>query len=357
MAAGTAVYPGSGNTYIKNHQATGNLVVSFSRNPKEFAFTRYAQYRTVKKDAGYYLRITAENAARIVGANLKEFVWPDGADRPTRNSGTEKFAFHDYKTARYDYDFTLGYKSREQADWNIQDIESSFHIQQAMTGRGVSIADVLQTTGNWDASHILDVDDGGTDVPGNTSGQSWELSTSQRQDIKRSLNVGTQLIRNHTLGKVKRKDLQLVMSPNTAMRLGESQEIIDFVKQAPDSWKMIQGDLSGLNSEFGMPDMLYGIPIVVDDTVLVSSARGAATATYANTLTDGNVFLLSRVGGIDSPGGGPSFSTLTGFFYEELTVETKDDPDNRRVNGHVVDDFQFVLTAPASGVFFRGTVE
>jgi hypothetical protein len=101
-----------------------------------------------------------------------------------------------------------------------------------MTLRGVGIGSALETTGNWDASHILDVDDGTTDVPGNTG--SWELSTSQRQDIKRSLNVARGLIHKHTLGVVKRRDLQLVVNPNTAMRLGESQEIIDFVKQAPN---------------------------------------------------------------------------------------------------------------------------
>ncbi len=356
MSAGTAVLPGGSNTYVKNHQATGNLVISFSRNPSKFPFARYVQYRKVTKDAGYYLRITAENAARVVGANLNEFVWPDGSDAPRRNSGTEKFAFLDYRTKRVAPDWTLGYKSRDQADWNIQDMETQFHVHQLMTLRGVSIGSALETTGNWDASHILDVDDGTTDVPGNTG--SWELSTSQRQDIKRSLNVANGLIHKHTLGVVQRSDLQLVMNPNTAARVGESQEIIDFVKQAPDSWKMIQGELSGLNSQWGLPDKLYGIPIVVDDTVVITTARGATTPTYSYNLTDGNAFLLSRPGGLVANAvSGPSFSTIMGFFYEESTVETKDDPDNRRVNGRTVDDVDWVMTAPASGCFLRGLTE
>jgi len=53
MSAGTAVYPGGSNTYVKNHAATGNLVISFSRNPKDFPFARYDQYKPVKKDSGY----------------------------------------------------------------------------------------------------------------------------------------------------------------------------------------------------------------------------------------------------------------------------------------------------------------
>lgn len=356
MAIGTASYPGGSNTYVKDHRATGNLVISFSRNAKDFPFNRYVQYRPVEKDAGYYLKITAENAARVVGSSFSEFVWPDGADAPRRNAGTEKFAFADYKTTRLAPDFTLGYKSRDQAGWDIQALEQAFHEQQAMTIRGVRIASVLQTTSNWDASHILDVDDGTTDVPGNTD--SWELSTTQRQDIKRSLNRGTQLIQQHTLGVVKRKDLVLVMNPVTAQRLGESQEIIDFIKQAPDSWKILRGEYENLNSQWGMPDMIYGVPIVVDDTVVVTTARGATTPTYAYTLDNGKCFLVARPGGLmANAAAGPSFSTLMGLFYEEMTVETKDDPDNRRVNGRVVEDYDIVPTAFVSGIFFRNCTE
>jgi len=292
----------------------------------------------------------------VIASKINEFVWPDGADAPRRNSGTELFKFLDYKTTRYAPDFTLGWKSRDQADWDIKGTEEAFHVHQAMTIRGTQIGAVAEDTTQWDASHILDVDDGVTDVPGNTG--SWEVSTSQRQDIKRSLNVGNALIHRHTLGVVKRKDLQLVMNPTTASRLGESQEIIDFVKQAPDSWKMIQGELSGLNAQWGMPDMIYGIPIVVDDTVVVTSARGATTPTYGYTYTDGHAFLMSRPGALVSNAApGPSFSTMMGFMYEELTVEIKDDPDNRRENGRVVDDIAWVMTAPASGIFFRNTIE
>ncbi len=72
MAVGTAVYPGQGpNTFVKSMQATDNLVVSYSRNPQDFPLARYVQYKSVTKDSGYYLVITAENAARIVGGNLR----------------------------------------------------------------------------------------------------------------------------------------------------------------------------------------------------------------------------------------------------------------------------------------------
>jgi hypothetical protein len=46
---------------------------------------------------------------------------------------------------------------------------------------------------------------------------------------------------------------------------------------------------------------------------------------------------------------GASFSTLTQMIYEDMTVETFEDAENRRTKGRVVDDYDIVLTAPASG--------
>lgn len=351
MAGGTPVYPGHGpNTFVKSMKATDNLTVSYSRNVNDFPLTRYIQYKDVTKDSGYYLKITAENAARIVGGKLNEWVWPDGADRPRREN-TEKFAFHDYKTTRYDYDFTLGYKTAQQADWNIRDTEAAFHAQQAMTGRTQAVHDMLKTTGNWETSHVADV----TGLLSNSG--SWELSTTQRQDIKRSLNYGRDLIRKHTLGVVKQSDLNLVFNPVTAQRLGESQEIVDYLKGSPEAWNQIKGR-SGKYADYNLPDSLYGYPLVVEDTVVVTSQRNAATTTYADALPDGNAYLLARPGALTSKAGsGPSFSSCMLFLLEELTVETKDDVDNRRTEGHVVDDYDPEMTSSISGFYFQNVIE
>ena len=60
--------------------------------------------------------------------------------------------------------------------------------------------------------------------------------------------------------------------------------------------------------------------------------------------------LVARVGALDAGVvGAPTFSTITCFEYENMTAETKDDPDNRRVKGRVVDDIDVEMTASASG--------
>ena len=349
---GTAAYPGGTNTYVKNHEATGSLVTSFSRNPSDFPLARYTQIRPVTQDAGYYLRITAENAARIVGMKLNEFVWPDGADRPRRNAGTEKFAFVDYRTQRYDFDFTLGYKAENQASWNIRDTEAAFHAQQAMTGRTVAVQQMLQNTANWDASHVI----AAAAVPGNTG--SWEVSTTTRTDIKRSINYGRTIIHQHTLGTVKKKDLLLVMNPVTARKIGESQELVDYMKGSPEARNEIRGDRAEKYSDFGVPDTLYGVEICVEDAVVVTSPRGASVPVFEYAMQDGIVLMMARPGGLVSKAGsGPSFSTAMVLAYEEMTVEDRNDVDNRRIEGHVVDDYAPALTAPVSGFYFTDVLE
>jgi hypothetical protein len=57
-------YPGGNNTFVKDLDASGRLITEFSRNPDEFALNSYIQLSNVQKAAGYYLKITPEEAAR-----------------------------------------------------------------------------------------------------------------------------------------------------------------------------------------------------------------------------------------------------------------------------------------------------
>lgn len=351
QAAGPLVLPGGSNTYVKSHDATGNLIVAYSRNPNDFPLNRYIQYREVTKDAGYYLRITAEEAGRLVGGEIDEYVWPDGADRPIRNSGWEQFNFIDYRTQRFDYDFTIGYKARQQADWDIQGTGSATKAQQAMTARTRAVHKMLNTVALWPTNHTAAVASMGSNQG------SWEVSTTQRSDIKRSLNIGRDTIRQSTLAVVRKEDLRVVMNPVTASRVGESQEIRDYIKASEDAWKEVI-DQEGRYSEFGLPNKLYGYEVVVEDSVMVTTARGVGTQVRSDVMDNGICYLLARPGGlVANAATGPSWSTMMLFLFEEMTVETKDDDDNRRTNGHVVDDFAPAMTSAISGFRFTSVIE
>lgn len=346
--SGTPVRPGGSNTYIPNHRATNGLVIGFSRNVKEFAINNYIQIKPVDQDQGKYLRIATEEAGRILDADLSEFVWPDGADRPMNNDGTELFNYENYRTQRYDFGYKLGRKSSEQADWDVGKTHQQIKAQQCMTGRTVRVHQILAASGSWETGHRKDV----ATITGNTG--TWDASTTARQDIKRSLNHAAEQIMLSTLSVVKKKDLRLVLSPTTAHRISECQEIVDHIKGSPEAYGQVKGG-EGKWSQWGLPDRIYGFEVVVEDAAKVTSRRGASARAAGFVMGDGIAYLLARPGSLIAPSGdGPNFSTISYFAYEEMTVEEFDDEKNRRLEGHVVDDGVPVQTASVSGFKFEG---
>lgn len=349
MAAGPVVQIGNNNTYIPDHAASGRMVVEFSRNPKEFPLPNYVQYRKVTKQRGFYLKIDQRQAGRLVGGELVDFVWPDGTPRPDTRANGMEFNFHDFQTIRRDFGQPIGDLAREQADFEVENVQEGIEAQQAMTARTLDVHTALALSANWDAAHRLAV----TSIPG-VSG-TWDAALSTNLFIKKSLNYGALRIIKSTLGKVRRKDLILVLNPTVAVAISETQEIVDHIKQSPDAYSQLEQG-TGRWSEWGLPNKLYGFPVVVEDTVMVTTPKGATTQTESFVMGDAVAYLLSRPGGLMSKGGGPSFSTVTLFAKEEMTVQRKHDEWNRLINIHVVDDIGTGLTATAAGFSFQSVL-
>lgn len=336
MAAG---YPSGFNTFVPSHEASGGLIVGFSRNPKSFKVNQYIKLVPVKKSVGYYLTITAEEAARVINANLSDFVWPDGAEAPMGNDNLESFAYTKFQTARYVFPFNLGQKAVDQADWQIVQVHGGIAAQKAMTARTVGVWNTIGTGANWGAN---------TDTATNVAGGQLDVATTANPYIKKLFRSVAETILKATLGVVKREDLVCVLNPHTAGLISESAELIDHFKNNQFALAQIRQDAPNQNGMWGLPDVLYGVKIVVEDAVRVTSKKGATKATGyvcpAQTLT-----FMARPGGLVGMEGIPEFSTAQVFCYEEFTTETKSDPDNRRTQGRVVEDYVPALVAPAAG--------
>lgn len=334
-----AAFPSGTNTYVPSFEATGHLVTHFSKNPKEFALNQYVTITNVKKDSGYYLRVTAENAARVINSNLSEFVWNDGDDAPDGNWNTESFDFKPYNTQRYVFPFRIGYKAEAQADWKILSLHSEMAAQQAMTARTLKVVTQLTTSGNYST--------GQTDTAANWGGGYLDAGTPTSTILKKALNAMARSIHKATLGRVRGKNLVVVISPVLADALSRSQEVHAYLKESPFALAQIRGDAENQNALWGLPEQLYGYKIVVEDTVRVSSKKGATLSSdYIMPAT--SLAMVARPGGLTSMAGGPSFSAFHVFAYEEMTVESKDDPDNRKIRGRVVEDNDVKMVAPAA---------
>jgi hypothetical protein len=335
-----AAYPASSNTYVPSFDATGHLVVAFSRDPKKFPLNSYITLCPVKKDTGYYLRVTAEVAARVINGDLlREFVWHDGDDAPTGDWGNESFEFKQYATTRYAPGFRIGYKANEQADWRILALHSEFAAQLAMTMRTIRVQTALTTSGNYETGH--------SDTATNWGGGFFSAGTSTDPIVKEAFNAMAKKIHLASLGAVSPKDLVVIMNPTLADAIGRSQEVHAYLQGTPDSLAQVRGDRPSQNGKWGLPDHLYGYPIIIEDSVRVTSRKGAAkTAGFVQS--DNDLFMVARPGGLTSVAGGPSWSSVQIFAYEEMTVESKDDADNRRIKGRVVDDYDVQVVAPAT---------
>jgi hypothetical protein len=345
MASG---YPSGYNTYVPSYDASGELAVAFSRNPRDFPLNKWLKLTTVTKNQGYFLRITAEQAARVIQSDLKDFIWPDGNDAPQFLWGNESFEFIPFLTKRYAYGFRLGYMAVNQADWQIEASHAAIAAAQAMTARAVAAVTKLGDAANYSAS----------DTATNLGGGFWSAGTTANPIIKKTLNKAARTIQKNTLGVVGPKDLIVVISPDLAATMSESAEIHEYLKQSPFALAQVRGDVPSQNGQWGLPDTLYSYKLVIEDTVRVTRKKGAAAAPgdidYA--WDKNKAAMISRPGGLTSPEGGVSFSTFHCFVHEEMTVETKDDVDNRRRVGRVVDDFVVQAVAPASGYLITNTL-
>lgn len=351
MAAG---FPSGYDTFIpgngrKSRKANGQIIVGFSRNAKNFTLPNYCQYVPITEPVGYYLKITNQEAARIV--NVDDFAWPDGAARPQRNRGTESFRFVPFRTERYDYGFVLGKKSVENASWDIINQHSGITAAQCMTSRTMRAVSALTTSANWTAStdEDLTVDHYSATATALGVGGSVYAGTSTDPRFLQMCNLVAQKVTLDTLAVVKGQpdEMSVMFNPVTASNLAKSAEIHDYLKGSPDAIQTIINNISP-NAMYGLPERLYGYRVIVEPSVKVTS-RSGTTLNRTFVMPDNAIVFTSRVGGLEGVYGAPSFSTLTSFLYEEMTVEVFSSPRDRREEGHVAEDTFEAVTCPASG--------
>ncbi len=347
-----AAYPGGApNTYIPSTEATNNMIVDFSRAPDDFPVNKYTTIVKVDKSVGRYCELSVEQRGRVLNTDLKDRMWADGDDASDGRGQLEAFEFKPYETTRFEFPFRIGEKAAGEASWDILASHARIKAQEAMTARTQKHITLLTTSGNWPSGHTSAV----SAISGVTG--KWDVSTTARADIKRSLNYAIEQILKATLSAVDVGDLQLVISPELARKISVSQEIVDYLKSSPDALDWIRGKV-GKNSVYGLPDSLYGIPLVVENTVKVTNKKGATKAT-SYVLAATTPFIVSRPGSLNGTGdsSSPRYSTCCTFMLEEMTVWSKHDQDNRNHKGRVVEDYDVRLTAPISGFLFTAACD
>lgn len=347
MATGPG-FPSATNVYAPNLEASGRLITGYSRNVKKFNLPKYVQYVQTKQMVGLYMRLSAQEAARVV--TTQDFEWADGTPRPMHADGLEQFNMVEFRTHRYDYGYSVGWLTEKQADWPIMEQHSQIKAAQCMTARTVRMLTAATLSTNWTtaASGDYDLSQDHTATAASWVGGFLDQGTSTAPYIKIFLDKTMALINMETIGVVDQDSVAVIINPNQARLWAESSEIHEFIKGSYWAQEELTKGLSP-NNKFGLPSSLYGYTIIVENTVRVTSRKGATLA-KSLAMPDQKVLFVSRVGGLEGVYGSPSFSTLTlMYFGDEMGIQAFGDDENQLSHGHVVENTAELVTSPLSG--------
>lgn len=329
--------PGPSNTYVPSWEASMGLL-AFTRDAANFRVNQYMSNVTVKKDQGYYLKLDADEPARIV--DLDDYLWAEPADAPQGKGETQLFEYTPYRTKRVAFPFLIGYKAAEQADWPVVQAHAMKTVAKSMTLRSMRAAALLNTSGNWGS---------------NTGAQAgaWSTSSTSNNYIQTTINTAMIAIEKATNGILGREDeFKIVFNPVCARAIAKSPEYKTYLQGSPDALAAITS-WQNPNRKYGLAPYLYGLEVVVENAVKVTTRKGITTS-RSYVWQDDQAVILRKSAAVGEGAEFSDFSTASFRFYEEQTVETKDDPDNRRHAGRVVEDYIETLQAPESGYLITG---
>lgn len=346
-------FPGPYNVFIPafDGKATANLIVSYARDPKKFAVNKLAQRWPVNYLSGYWLTLRPEVLARVL-TDPNETIWADGAPSPTGSFNQQDFRATQYMCVRRARPAYVGWQTREQAAYPVQETQLQVLGHQMMTTRAYAFYTLAMNAAAYLPSHVGTA----TYWSGlNTSlglGGFFSQGTSTNPIIQRALlNIGNQIMMD-TMAAVSYTDLTLVITPPAAIGMATSAEIHDYVARSPFALAQVKGDVPSQNGSWGLPDKLYGLDLVIDPTLLTTSGRLVVpgTTTYIEGSNQGLVLcppgaMGSNVGQVTS-----AFSSFHFFFYrgEEMVTETLDEPVNKRTLLRVSETWGLNMVSPES---------
>jgi hypothetical protein len=329
------VFPGNNNTYVPTLHS--ELIVEFTRNPASFPILSYINVRKVDKQRGYYIRMLNDNQGRY--NNDSDSIWPDGNDAPVSLSSNDEFTYPPFECFRRNYSKRYGYLACDQGAWDVLDQGARMLAMDGMTARSRRLHVTLTTGANWGAN---------SSTATALGGGVWSAATSVLPFIRSTIMQAGINIQKATYSDVQLKDLYCVINPNTAKVIATSAEYIDFMKQSPVNLPIWMGQEQF--SKYNIPTSLFGVNMIVDDTVYNSAIPGAP-AVFAFSLPDNTALLLSKKQGIQ-PSAGGSFSTVEMFTYQDMEPFVYNDVKNRRYDLQLVENCDTsvnVIVAPQSG--------
>ena len=346
----TTAFPGPYNVYqpgfgLKGKQ-TAALTISYARDPKKFAVNGLVMRTPVDYMSGLWNTLRPEALARVF-TDPASVIWVDGQPCPDGKWNEQDFKAAFYQCFRRVFPDSVGWQTRDQAAWAIQDVKLQALAHIAMTQRALCFYNLTLTTANHLTTHVKTATQwssiGGT-------GGFWSAGTESNPIIKRSLANICDQIRKDTMDTVNYLKLTAVVSPTAAIGMSNSEEIHKYVSESPFARAQIRGDEPSFNGQYGLPDLLYGMRIVVDGTLRTTSARLVVPGTTVDQMDDNTCLVMAYPGDISENVGQvtSAFSSVHMFVYrgEEMVTQTEDEPWNMRTKLRVSETYDMRIVSP-----------
>jgi hypothetical protein len=347
--------PGGANTFVPTTELSGNLLVKFGRNVKDFPVNKVVRHRTVSKTEGLYTYFNPLDYARFSagfdGGISKQFDWAPGTPAPTGYTNTIGFEFRSYATRRKAYPCNLEQLGEQQATWPVLKTNTEAAAQLAMTDRAYEVSAILSNSSTYPTTHVA--------TATALTGGFLSAGTAEDPKIKKALLTMGLRIQKDSAGNVRWKNLTVVLNPTTAMALSLSQEIHAIMKESRFAVQMINGEqVTSANFAYGLPDVLYGMKVVVEDTTYNGFNRGDTAEAQAFVFPDNYIAIVSREEEFESAEGTNVYSTVTLFVYgeDDMKVESETDTWNRVIKMRVTDNRAAVATAGVTGALITNVL-
>lgn len=291
------------------------LLVNYARNQNEFAVNQYCTVSTVNKTQGIYPKFFAPDQIRNGTSDGTDNIWEDGTpiDLTKIKANMTRRTHIRYDLIRYKKEDTIGYLTIDQSEYDERRLRLNDLSSQMMTLRTLLVLNQAMTSTNYPSAHVATATASGNLVG---TGGFWNAGTVNQPNIGFSLTAARSQIYLATNGKVKQKDLRLVLDPLSAGKMAQSQEIRAYLAQQSKSLNVLKGEDPNSNEDWMLPNPLYGFQVIIEGTPYVVGPQKQATAdtqayAMANFATGtGTAFICARPGGIDASIAGAQFSTI-----------------------------------------------
>lgn len=348
--------------YMGDGESQKKLIVGFTLNEADWALNNIVNVYGADKPYFFYTRFHSPDFSRVPHSNAWDSRWIDGSERPLSQE-KPRFVNEPVQLYRHSVHDYLGDWTQDLSEIGplIPIMQQTFAAEFMLKRSARTVTELTTSTNyptagtthyyaDWNALATAASSLGYSSLYFGTAGTNTILDgTINDPFIGKALKHAVITILLRSNGRVRPENLQVIMNPNTANRLANTQEIRAYMAQQARSLEVLQGKEPKTWPTFGLPNPLYGLEVIVDPLVYNTAKTDLGTAdTPTFVWPDGMISVITRPGGVAGMPGSVGFGSLALWQHKKWAMrpETFPDPQNHRLAVTFMDAYEVKLVAP-----------